>query len=99
VLTAGQRRIQAAVRKTLHALQPPEFATLGLLRIVQDQAAALGRRDVFIGVKTDRDQIASGADALAAPGRTHGLRRIFQHPQAVLTGDGVQTLAIHRQPG
>ena len=97
MLAAGQRRIQRTVREALHALQAPELATPGLVRIIQYQATALAGGDIFVGVKTDGDQIAGGADACTAPARTHGLRRILEHAQAVLTGDGVQRLASDRQ--
>ena len=98
-LSAEHVDIHAVFAGSNHALQTQLFAGQGVLGIGQHDCTAFGRGDVLVGVKTECDQIAEGADPLAFPEAAQCLRRILEHPQPVLCGDRVQPVHVHRQPG
>ena len=96
VFAAQHVHVDAVPAATRDALQPVFFRELCFLFIIQHQTAAFGGGDVLVGLKTERNEIAEGADGLSFPCRTDGLRGIFDHAQLVLGRDRIQPVHIHR---
>ena len=71
-----------------HALQTVFLGQQRFLGIIEHQAAAFAGGDVLVGLEAERDQIAEGADAAAAPARTDRLRRIFHDAQVMTSSPG-----------
>jgi hypothetical protein len=81
-----------------HPLKPQLLAQRHVVFAGHHDAAAFRSGDVLVGVKAECDQVAPGADARAAPGRSECLRRVLEHAQAMLHRDCVQAVEIHRSP-
>ncbi len=96
-LAAGLFDIHAIHAGADHALQPQALGAHGFFGRVHHQAAAFDGGDVLVGLEAEADQVAKGADALAAPARVDCLRGILDHAQPVLAGNGVQAVHVHRQ--
>src|SRR5919201_5131614 len=50
-------------------------------------------------MEAECNEVAARAEEPAAPARAEGLCGIFYYTQAVASGDFVEAVAIHRQPG
>jgi hypothetical protein len=77
--------------KTQH-LDFPRFVL-----VAHDQRATLDRRDVLVRVKAEDADVAEAADALAAPGRSDGQRRVLYYAQFVLRRQRVDGVHVARQ--
>ena len=62
---------------THDALQAVLLGEPGFALVVEHEAAALDRGDVFVGVETEGDEVAEGADAFALPRAAEGLGRVL----------------------
>ena len=73
----GNVHLHGAVRQPDHALQAQLFKEGYLRRVIQHQAATFASGHVFVGVETNGDKIAKGADFFFTPVRPHRLRGIL----------------------
>ena len=81
------------------ALQPVLLSEPGLGVVIEHEAAALDGRDVLVGVEAEGDEVAKRADPGSLPRAAEGLGGVLHDAQVVLLGDGVEPVAVHRQPG
>ena len=99
VFAADEFDIHAVETRAHDALQAVLLGELGLALVVEHERAALDGGDVFVGVKTERDEVTEGADAFAVPLAAEGLGGVLDDAEVVLLRDGVEAVAVDGQAG
>ncbi len=98
-LPACELDLHAVVARPHDALEPVLLGEPRLALVVQDEASALGGRDVLVGVEAERHEVPEGADPPPLPGAAEGLGRVLDDAKPVLPRDRVQAVAVDRKAG
>ncbi len=91
-LAAREADVARTVREPLDAVEAQDFDALRLLRIVDDEGAALDRRHVLVRVEAEADEVADRADRPAVEGRSHDERCVFDDAQLAVSGKRIERI-------
>ncbi len=83
----------------LNAVEAEELNAFGHAGIAGDDAATFAGGHVFIGVEGEDLNVAKTAEAAAFVGGADGVGAVFDDAQAVLGGEGVERVEVHRAAG
>ena len=98
-LAAGKGDVARAIGQIRDAVKAQRVDAPRLVVVVDDQRAALDRRDVLVRMEAERDEVADRADVASLPLRPLHERGVLDHAQPVPPRERVQGIHVDQRAG